>query len=81
MGRREQTVSDLDFFFAKKHGRQHFLEDVYSIPLVSAIEEENSAEQSVFVPGRNTVPTSGADKLVFGTGTRLTVIPCKSFAT
>lgn len=71
----------LFFIFAKKHGRQHFLEAVYSLPLVSAIEEENSADQSVFVPGRNTVPTSAADKLVFGTGTRLTIIPCKSFAT
>lgn len=68
-------------FFVKKHRRQHFLEDMYSTPLVSSIEEESIAEQSVFVLGRNTVPISGTNKLVFGTGTRLTVIPRKSFAT
>lgn len=44
-------------------------------------EKDNLAEQSVFVQGRNTVPISGANKLVFGTGTRVTVIPRKSFAT
>lgn len=42
MGRREQNVSDLE------NGRQHFLEDVYSIPLVSTIEEKNQ-QSKVFL--------------------------------
>lgn len=93
MPRVEKEDCWLFWLLLKKHGGMCFSSDGFQevitmweskcLQRTSGIptEEENRAKQkSIFVLGRNTVPVSGGKDVIFGTGTKLTVIPCKSFA-